>query len=112
MTESSGKGIEPVEDLSETLKAYAQAMMKLLLVFAALGFLVGLVVRSLRAALAGCLVLSGLVWIVFVAVSDFDIPINEPEWWGGLALTCTALVVGGVIGQFTRTRSKYDSVHN
>lgn len=42
-------------------------------------------------------------WIATAAYHS-PISVNEPEWWGGLAISCTLAAIGAAIGAAARTR--------
>ena len=58
-----------------------------------------------RVAAAASLAGSATIWALIARnVYHLPIPMNEPEWWGGLAIALTSATIGVAIGALIRHR--------
>lgn len=74
-----------------------------LLVLVPLG--ISLVVGSTHVAAVTSLIVAALSWALIARFTYLQpIPLNEPEWWAGLAIICTLALAGVVVGSFVRRR--------
>ena len=79
------------------------SVLALLFVLVPLG--VTLLIPSTRAAALTSLLGAVATWVLMARYMYLSpIPLNEPEWWGGLAIVCTLASIGVVIGFLMRRR--------
>ena len=69
--------------------------------------LVAYLVSTLRIALVATLIAAVVAWVLVSRLSYVTpMPVNEPEWWGGLVATCALAGVGVAIGAYMRRRAR------
>ena len=79
------------------------SVVALLFVLVSLG--ITLLIPSTRVAVLTSLLGAAASWVLIARFTYLTpIPVNEPEWWGGLAIVCTLASIGVVIGLFLRRR--------
>jgi uncharacterized membrane protein len=68
-------------------------------------FGITLLVPSWRIAMLTSVLGGAAAWVLIARFTYHSpIPLNEPEWWGGLAIVWALAVIGVTIGVFVRRR--------
>ncbi|MDP9067225.1 MAG: hypothetical protein M3N53_02610 [Actinomycetota bacterium] len=80
-------------------------MLLLALLFVLVPLGISFLIPSLRVATVISLTSAAMAWL-FIARFTYlqPIPLNEPEWWGGLAIISTLTAIGVIMGVFMRRR--------
>jgi hypothetical protein len=69
------------------------------------GATIGLLSSTWRIAALISLAGASILWVLLARLIYLSpIPMNEPEWWGGLAITCALAELGSTIGVYLRHR--------
>lgn len=80
-------------------------MLLLALLFILVPAGISFAVHSVRAAAVTSLLGAALSWFLIARFTYLQpIPLNEPEWWAGLAIVSTLAAIGIIIGTFMRRR--------
>ncbi len=80
-------------------------MLRFALVLVLVPLVVTWLAPSRRTAIAASTLGAVALWLLIARFAYHSpIPLNEPEWWGGLAIVTTLAGIGIVVGAFLRQR--------
>ena len=80
-------------------------MLQLVLLLVLIPFGIGLLVPSKRVVFSSSIVGATVTWALLARYSYHrPLPLNEPEWWGGLGIVYALAGLGVIVGLFIRRR--------